>query len=511
MQAANRVAMNTSILYLRMLLTTGITLYTTRVVLNALGSTDYGLFNLVAGIVLMLSFLNTTMAASTQRFLSFHQGTGNMDMQRKVFSNSMLLHIAIGVLIVLGLEVAGLFLFNGTLNIPADRLVATKFIYHFMALTVFFNVVVVPFNGALIAHENMLWVALVNLIETLLKLGIALLLSTVTSDKLMVYGALTALVSVVSFVLYAVYCLKKYEDCSLAGIKSQKDARLLKELGTFAGWNMFGTLCALGRTQGLAVLLNVFLGAVINAAYGIANQVASQLNFFSATLLRALNPQIMKSEGAHDRPRMLRLSMMASKFGFFLLAIIAIPICFEMDTILSLWLKQVPPNTVVFCQLILIATLINQLTIGLQSAAQAIGKIKYYQMVVGSVLLLNLPIAYVLLKLHYPVYFVVISYALVELIACGLRLLFLRHLGGLSIRLYLSRVILKEILPTVIAVVTAFFLRTIIHYEYRFLLSVPINGLVFGVNIYLFGLCADEKKLIHDFLSKLKHKVVSNG
>uniref|UniRef100_F4CBP0 Polysaccharide biosynthesis protein n=1 Tax=Sphingobacterium sp. (strain 21) TaxID=743722 RepID=F4CBP0_SPHS2 len=507
MRAANRVALNTSILYLRMLVTTGITLYTTRIVLNILGSTDYGLFNLVAGIVLMLSFLNTTMASSTQRFLSFYQGAGDLAMQKRVFSNSMLLHIVIAIIIVAALEIAGLFLFNGTLNIPANRLEATRFVYHFMAATVFFNVVVVPFNGALIAHENMIWVAVVNVIETLLKLGIALLLTVLSYDRLMVYGALTALVSVVSFLLYAFYCLRKYADCSLSGITVQADKPLLKELSTFAGWNLLGTLCGLGRTQGLAILLNIFLGAVINAAYGIANQVAAQLNFFSATLLRALNPQIMKSEGANDRPRMLRLAMMASKFGFFLLAVIAVPACFEMEAILKLWLENVPPHTVVFCQLILIATLINQLTIGLQSAAQAIGNIKYYQIVVGTTLLLNLPIAYILLSLHYPVYAVIISYAVVEFIACVLRMFFLRHLGGLSIRTYLSRVVYREVIPLIIVLLVGVLATKYIHYHYRFLITIPLTGFVFGLSIYFFGLCADEKILMRNFMDKIKQKI----
>ncbi|GAA4778561.1 MATE family efflux transporter [Olivibacter ginsenosidimutans] len=507
MHAANRVALNTSVLYLRMLITTGITLYTTRIVLNVLGSTDYGLFNLVAGIVLMLSFLNTTMASSTQRFLSFAQGTGDLAMQKRVFSNSLLLHLGIAVVLVLGLEVAGLFLFKGTLNIPANRLVATQFVYQFMAVTVFFNVVVVPFNGVLIAHENMVWVAVVNVIETLLKLAIALVLSIVAYDKLMVYGGLMAMVSVVSFLLYASYCLRKYDSCSLTGTRANRDRTLLKELASFAGWNLFGTLSGLGRSQGMAVLLNIFLGAVVNAAYGIANQVATQLNFFSATLLRALNPQIMKSEGANDRDRMLRLAMMASKFGYFLLAIVAIPACFEMKTILQLWLKNVPPYTLIFCQLILVATLFNQLTIGLQSAAQAIGTIKYYQIVVGSMLLLNLPIAYVLLRLQYPVYSVIVSYASVELIAGVLRLYFVKRLGGLSIRLYLSRVIGRELLPTAISVLTGFLLVTYVHHPYRFLISVPLTGLLFLFSIYFFGLCSDEKVLVNSFFKRAKSKL----
>ena len=505
MRAANRVALNTSVLYIRMLITTGITLYTTRVVLHELGSTDYGLFNLVAGIVLMLSFLNTTMASSTQRFLSFHQGTDNLSMQRRVFSNSLLLHLGIALIIVLGLEVVGLFLFNGTLNIPAERMEATRFVYHFMAITVFFNVLVVPFNGVLIAHENMLWVAVVNVIETLLKLGIALLLSVLTYDRLMVYGALMGMVSVISFVLYAGYCLKNYENCSLKQLVAQKDTSLLRELTSFAGWNLFGTLSGLGRAQGVAVLLNVFLGAIVNAAYGIANQVSTQLNFFSATLLRALNPQIMKSEGANDRERMLRLAMMASKFGFFLLAIIAVPACFEMEAILQVWLKDVPPNTVMFCRLILIATLINQLTIGLQSAMQAIGTIKYYQMVVGSTLLLNLPIAYVLLKLRYPAYAVIISYAIIECVAGILRILFVKRLGGLAIRVYLSRVIGKEIVPTGLTIPFVFLLTHYLEHDYRFLFSIPLTALFFAGNIYLFGLCSDEKQLVRDLIARIKN------
>lgn len=508
MNAANRVAINTSVLYARMVITTGITLYTTRVVLNALGSTDYGIYNLVAGIVVMLSFLNTTMASSTQRFLSYYQGTDNLSMQKKVFSNSLLLHLVIGIVIVLGLEIAGIFLFHGTLNIPYERLSAAKTIFHFMSATVFFNVIVVPFNGVLIAHENMVWVALVNIIETLLKLAIALILSIVAFDKLVVYGVLTAAVSVVSFLLYAVYCLKKYDDCSLRGLTARKDSVLLKDLTSFAGWNLFGTLCTIGRTQGLAILLNMFLGAIINAAYGIANQVASQLNFFSATLLRALNPQIMKSEGANDRERMFRLSMMASKFSFFLLAILAIPCCFEMTALLTFWLKNVPENTVEFCQLILIATLINQFTIGLQSAAQAIGDIKRYQIVIGTVLLLNLPIAYVCLKLNFPVYSVIISYAIIECIACILRLFFLKNIGGLSIKDYFLRVILKEIIPIAVVVVSSLLITTYVHHPFRFLITLPVSSILFAITVYLFGLAEDEKMLLNNFAKKLKVKFI---
>ena len=337
MQAATKVFFNTGVLYLRMLLTVGISLYTTRLVLNALGVDDFGIYNLIAGIITMLSFLNTAMAVSTQRYLSFYQGRKDKGMQKMVFANSFLLHILIGLSVVILLEAIGVFLFDGFLNIPGDRIEVARIIYHFMSLTVFFTIVAVPFSGSLYAHENILWVAIVTIIEVLLKLGIAILLYTINFDKLIFYGFTMAAVSIVSLLLYMIFCMKKYEECSLK-VRRFYDKSLMKELSSFAGWNLFGAICGVGRSQGLAVILNLFFGTIVNAAYAIANQISGQLNFFSATMLRALNPQIMKSEGAGDRERMLRLSMSASKFGFFLLAFIAIPCIFEMPSILKFWL-----------------------------------------------------------------------------------------------------------------------------------------------------------------------------
>jgi len=508
MKAANRVALNTGILYGRMLITMGITLYSTRLVLNALGSTDYGIFNLLAGIILMLSFLNTAMATSTQRYLSFHQGRNDLAMQRKVFTNSLVLHSAIGLLIVIGLEGVGFFLFDGFLNIPPDRMEAARTIYHFMSLTVFFTIITVPFNGSLVAHENMFWVAFVNIVETLLKLAIAIVLYQVAGDKLVVYGLLTASITIVSFVLYAIYCFKRYPDCTLQGIV-KPDATLIRELGSFAGWNLFGSLCSLGRTQGLALILNIFFGTVVNSAYGIANQVGAQLLFFSNTLLRALNPQIMKSEGAGDRQRMLRLSMMASKFGFFLLAIFAIPIIFEMDAILDLWLINIPEYSVDFCRLILIGGLTNQLTIGLQSAMQATGRIKLYQILVGGLLLLNLPISYILLRLGLPAYFVLISYILIEFLACGVRLILCKRVAGLNISIYFKRVIVRQILPTMISSTFCFVIVLYLQIDHRFVYTSFLSAVLFLGSIYFFGLIDGERSLVKSMIGQLKSKLFS--
>ncbi len=490
-----------------MLLTMGITLYSTRLVLNALGSTDYGIYNLIAGIIVMLSFLNTAMATSSQRYLSFHQGRKDLQKQKEVFTNSFFLHIAIGILIVLGLELAGLFLFDSFLNIPADRIHSARVIYHYMAVTVFFTVITVPFNGLLIAHENMLWVAFVNIVETLLKLGIALFLYTLSSDRLVVYGILTASIVVVSFGLYSIFCFKKYPECTFKGVM-KPERGFIKELAGFAGWNLFGALCGMGRNQGLALILNLFFGTVVNAAYGIANQINAQLQFFSRTMLRALNPQIMKSEGAGDRERMLRLSMMASKFGFYLLAIFALPIIFQINDILLFWLKTVPPNTAIFCQLILIGAMMNQLTIGLQSAMQAYGEIKLYQIIVGGTLIMNLPIAYAILYFfELPPYVVILSYIIIEFLACVLRVLFAHYKLNLPVRVYLNVVVLKEVYVVAIVVMINAILYYLLEFKYDFIFSV-LCSLIFNVcTIYLVGLNANEMKILNNIITKVKSKL----
>ena len=501
-QASTRVAFNTGILYVKTLVVMGISLYSVRLILSALGVSDFGIFSLVAGIIAMLSFLNSAMTASTQRYLSFHQGTNDFEMQKKVFTNSWVLHLAIGAIVVVLLLLLTPFLFDGFLNIPADRIVAAKTVYYFMAVSVFFTIISVPFTASINAHENMTWIAVVNIIESIFRLGIALsLVWFIQAERLIMYGLFMALLSFVSFMLYAVFCLKKYNECNIK--RYQIDKPLIKELTSFAGWNMFGALCGVGRAQGLAVILNIFFGTIVNAAYAVAVQVSAAASFFSQSMLRALNPQIMQSEGMNDRERMLRLSMMASKFGFFLFAIIAIPAIFEMPAILELWLKNVPEYAVAFCSLFLIVTLTNQITIGLQSAIQAVGKIKVYQTAVGGVLLLNLPIALLLLRWGFPAYSVLICAVIVEVIACVLRLILLKKIAGMSIKAYFKRVIFKGIPPLLALLAACWLITSYLTGDFRFLITSMVSAGVFLGSVYLMGLCKDEKNLLDNLAKKV--------
>ena len=491
-------------MYGKMLITVVITLYTTRLVLNALGVVDFGIYNLVAGLVAMLSFLNAAMTTSTQRFLSFYYGKGCFEKQKIIFSNSLLLHLLLAIILIIFIECIGLFLFDGFLNIPSTRISVAKNIYHFMAISVGLSVISVPFVASINAHENMFWIAFVNIIEVLLKLIVALLLynGIIHIDNLIFYSLTTVLIGGISFILYSVFCLKRYKECSLKGLNKVDKVQIL-ELSSFAGWNLFGALCGVGRTQGIAVVLNVFLGATLNAAYGIANQIVAQLNFFSVTMLRAINPQIMKSEGMDNRKRMIKLATMASKFGYLLLAIIAIPAIFEMETILRLWLQKVPNNTVIFCRLILVGSMIGQLTVGLQSAIQATGKVRIYQVVVGSLILLNIPFAILLLKLGFPAYSVLISYVFIEILACITRVLFVKMQINMSIKFYISRVFVRILFPTIVSIFFSASCFYFIHLEnFRFIVTFMISSIAFLACTYCLGLENEEKIYIKNLFKK---------
>lgn len=508
MSIANKVLRNICILYARMAVSMGISLYSTRIVLDALGAKDYGVFNLVGGIIALLAFLNVALTVSTQRYLSFYQAKNDLILQKRIFSNSLYLHLAVGLIVIGALKVLGFFFFNGLLNIPIESETAAKSIYFFMSLSIFFTIATVPFTALLNAHENMTWIAIVGFTEVILKLLVALYIQVIDENKLTTFGLLTSVISLLTFSMYAIICFRRYAECTLR-FRENGDRKIRRDMAVFAGWNLFGTLCALGRVQGIAIILNVFFGAIANAAYAIANQVGSQLNFFSATLLQALNPQIMKSEGLSDRERMLRLSMAASKFCFFLLSLFSIPALFEMPAILGLWLKDIPEYTIVFCRLVLIGTLTNQLTIGLQSAVQATGNIKRYQSAVGSVLLLNLPIGYLLLRFGLPPQTILFTFIGIELIACGLRIFFLHKIAALDVKAYL--LMLFRLFATVApSVVISYLIVNTSEGGGRLIWTSLINSTMLLISICFIGLSPSEKLAITGFAKKIYFRLVTS-
>ncbi|MFT7237022.1 MAG: O-antigen/teichoic acid export membrane protein [Cyclobacteriaceae bacterium] len=503
MKASTKVVLNTVISYVKIGMTMLITLFTTRYALDALGVTDYGLYNLIAGIVALLAFFNSALTVSTQRYLSFNQGMSGISLQKEVFQSSLILHVIIGLVIVGIMELAGLVIFDGFLNIPTDKIDTAIYIYHFLAVSILFTVLATPFTASINAHEELHWIALVNIGEVLIKLGIALTLYYVEEDRLLVYGILIPSISILIFFIYALIGFKRYQECSLTEFRHINFSKM-KEMSAYAGWNLFGSMAGLARSQGIAVMFNLFYGIGINAAYAICIQVELKVRFLSASLMQVLNPQIMKSEGAGDRERMLQLSMMASKFGFFLVAIVSIPMIFEMEEVLGVWLKEIPDFTVVFCQLTLLATLFNQLTVGLQSALQATGRIRKYLSVVGSLILLNLPIAYGLLAYGSAPQTVLVSFVLIELAASLLRIYFINSVANLSYMTFYKRVIRREILPTLASIGVCWGIIINIDLEYRFLLTGFMSTVTFVFFAYFFGLENKEKTVINKLILSFK-------
>ncbi len=490
-----------------MVITIFISLYSTRLILNALGVADYGIFNLVGGVIAMLSFINGAMIIATQRYLSFYIGAGDDHKLKSVFISSIVLHLVISLIIVLLLEIAGFFIFDGVLNIPVDRIGTAKVIFHFMIISTFFTINAVPYDASINSHENMLFDSLLGIFESILKLGIAIWLVYSEMDKLILFGLLTAGLTIIIRIIKGIYCSRKYMECRI-NLKSHVQIGLLKEMLSFAGWNLFGLLCSVLSNQGLAILLNLFFGIMVNAAYGIANQVNGNLNSFSSNMIRAILPQITKSEGSGDRERMLRLSVFASKMSFFLLAFFAIPLIIEMPFILKIWLKTVPDNAVIFCQLTLILSLVYQITVGMMAAITTVGEIKVYQLVVGAVHIFTLPVAWALMKFGLPALYVFVGSIFIEFIAGGLKIWFAHKVAGLDVKDFLVKTICKSILTVVLTASLALIIRFL--FQEGFLRAVLV-GATTSLSLLLIGnffvLTSGENEKINELILPIYIKV----
>ena len=504
--ASFRIILNTGILYVKMIITIFVSLYSVRLILNALGASDFGIYNVVGGIISALAFLQSSMTVSTQRFLSYHQGAHNQSKLNQIFGSSMALHIVLGFVVLLILYIVQPLLFHDFLNIPEERIFVAKNIYSFMSFSIFCTILSVPFLASLNAHENMLTTSVIGIIQVSLNLLLALSLSFSKYDRLILYGVGILIINAIILIFYYIYCQKKYPECSFSTIRLS-NIFTIKEMISFTGWNTFGALSGVSKNHGLSIVFNLFYGTIINAAWGIANQIASQLNAFSSNLLKAMNPQIMKSEGANDRERMMRLSMIASKYGFYLGALFCIPFVFEMHSILAQWLTNVPENTAMFCQTILISLLISQTTVGIQSAIQATGNIKLYMILVGATKLALVPLSYLFLQFGLSLFTVMVAFISLEMMAGFFRLICLRKSCNISIMKYF-RVVYKKIIPPLgIIVFTGCFLCRLCSFRYRFLLTIPVMMLSLVLSIYFFEMTKHEKRLIHFFIKTVKQKI----
>jgi len=452
MRAATKVVFNTAVLYAKILVSMAIALVSVPLVLRALGASDYGLYNLVAGVVAMLSFLNNSMTVSSQRYMSVAMGANDEQQINSVYNTSFLLHLILGVLVVLGLEIGSFFI--GNLNIEQDRIDVAQIIFQFLIITTFCRIVSVPFDAIMNAHEDMLAFSVIELIDSILMLLTALFLQYFTGDKLIFYGLSVLGIAVLTFFMKYGWSHSKYKKYHIDLIK-YKDQLQLKQMFGFAGWNLFGGLALMGRNQGVAIIINLFLGTIANAAYGVANQINGALSHFASTFQRAINPQLMKSEGMGNRDRLLRISFISSKFSVLAICIFALPLIVEMSDVLQIWLKSdIPPYTSELSCCILSLSIVYQYSMGIMSSIQATGNIRNYQITMGCLILLNIPLAYILLRMEFPIYFVTIGYILIEMISLIVRIIFAKKLVNMEVRVFWNQVIRPTLI--IVAIPLAF-------------------------------------------------------
>lgn len=500
-----RVAKNTLFLYFRMILIMVVTLYTSRVVLAELGISDYGVYNVVGGVVMMFAFLNNSMATATQRYLTFELGKGNTERIKKVFATALNIHVVIAVIIVVLAETIGLLFLNVKMNIPSDRMVAANWVYQFSVLTFCTNIIQVPYNAALISHEKMSIYAYISILEAFLKLAIVYLLVISPIDKLIIYALLVFVVQFIIRGIYQYYCKKKYSECRFALVW---DKALYKEMSGFAGWNLFGSIAWLLRDQGLNIILNLFFGPVVNAARSVSMQVSNAVMGFISNFLVALNPQITKKYANNNIPDMQNLAYSGLKFSFILLFLIALPLSLNIDFVLHLWLKEVPQYTNYFVILILVDSLVGNLFgIPLMTSLSATGNIKKYQVVVSLIIILIVPVSYGVLKLHNGPASVFYVSIVLTLISGFARFLFCRRQIGFSLRLLCKQVLLRIVGVLLFSLPLPLYLRLCIFKEDTMLSFIVLCGvsiICVIVPTWFVGLKGSERMML---ITTIKNRI----
>jgi O-antigen/teichoic acid export membrane protein len=480
-----------------MAMTMVVSLYTSRVVLNTLGIEDFGVYNLVGGIVVLFSFINSGMTAATQRFLNFEMSKDSVSDVRRVFSVSMNAHFLIIGIILLLSETAGLWFLNYKLNIPAERIYAANVVYQFSLLAFCFSVLKVPYNASIIAHEKMSFYAWISIIEVVLKLLIVFLLVLFLYDKLILYSILVFAVSVIVYIIYRFFCRRLFDSCKYKFIR---DKILFKELINFSGWSIFGNMALIGSNQGVSFILNIFLGVTINATMGIAAQVNTAVYSFVSNFQMAFNPQIVKTYASGNLDEHKKLIFQASKFSFYLLLILAIPILLNTEYILTLWLKIVPEYAVEFTQLILIFSLIDALSGPFWASVNATGKIRSYQIGVALILLMNLPIAYFLLHFNYSPVWVITAKIVINFILFIYRLVCSHKYLNFSYLDVFTKTYLRLIIVSGLAIALLYFLRielfSTIETWYNLLMFSLLCLIVTVIIIIVVGITKTEKKYI---------------
>lgn len=504
-----RIAKNTVLLYARMFLTIIVGLYTSRVVLSVLGVSDYGVYNVVGGIVAMLSFLNFALTAASQRFISFSLGKGSLDELRNVFSTSVSIHALLAFILFLLAETAGLWFVNTQLNIDESRMAAANWVYQFSILTFMTTIISVPYNSCIVAHERMKAFAYISILEALLKLAIAFCLYWGGGDKLILYGALVFGVALVIRICYGIYCKRNFAECHYRFVL---DKGLFRRMFSFAGWSILGSMGFSFKDQASNVILNIFFGTTVNAARAISLQVSAIINSFSANFTIALNPQITKQYASGNITESQSLVYSGARYSFYLLMMVAIPFIINIDYVLKLWLGHVPEYTSIFTIVSLLAALLYAMSNSVTTALQATGKIMAFQIGIFILMMAELPAAWILLKAGMPPYVAVYPTVVTNFMALFFRMALLKKfVPSYSLRTYTFSVFFRCAIVFAIsfmisATIKGWFDDTLL----GLLVNATLSVIVCAVVIYLIGATKTERASINKVAAKLVAKLRGN-
>ena len=507
MSTTKRVIKNTGFLYAKMGITVFISLYTTRLILNSLGASDFGLFNIVAGAIGMLGFFNSTLANATQRFMSYAEGKEDLENKIKIFNVSIILHLTIAIITTLLLIVVMRPLFNSILNLDINRIYAAKIVYGSLVISTFLTIINVPYDAIMNAHENMLYYSIIGIFESILRLIVAYMCVYTSHDKLIVYGILMAFIPMITLSIMKIYCHKHYTEC-VYSFKKHWDFGLVKQIASFSGWNFLTAISSLLSAQGIGLVLNHFYGTVLNAAQGIAQQLNGQMSSFAMNMMKALNPVIVKNAGARNMLAMNNATIAGCKYSTYLTLFFAVPFIIEMPYILKLWLKNIPEWTSVFCVLQIIQTIICQMANSASTAVYAQGDIKGYAIYKSIMNSMPVLLTYISFRLGGGPYWLYIPMIVVWAIGGDIVIIvYAKKKCGLLINKFFSGVVLPVLggaLTMYISGMTSTFLMP--SSFLRLIITCLLTTVGMLIAMCVFGMQAQEKEQIKAMITSYIYK-----
>ena len=498
-----KIAVNSIVIFIRLCVTSVIGILASRIVLDALGASDYGLYNVVGGIVTLLNVINTAMLSTTYRYIAFEVGKKNSGNTNKVFNVSLLIHVLFSILIlIVGLTIGSWYV-NNYLNIPIEKISDAHFVLRVSLLTSAISTLLVPYQGLLVAYEKFSVNAVIDIVSSVIRLVLLLLFIYTLGNRLRLYSIIMMGYTSLFAVMYVCYSVFKFYDT--IRIHLYRDFNLVKEMLSYALWTLFGAVASIGKTQGSALLINYFFGTIVNAAYAVANQIESFILMFARSLNNAAIPQITKNFSGGNQQRSILLASYISKYTFLLMSIVAFPVLLEMDFLLNLWLKEVPVGTHIFCNLMVLGGLIGCLGEGIPALVNATGNIKNYQLIFHTFNLLGLPISYLFFKNGYDASIILIIYCVVYLLSAVLRLFLLKYLYKFDIRLLINKSYVRIFWVTIPLIVYYIILNNPEASFVEHLFNMFFSEIYLLSIIILIGLDKTEKNKIQAFLySKFK-------